>query len=58
VVAAELDVGRDQVLDAWVGAAEDEVLPGALEVVVDDLEGARAVPPGYGLRVRADFMTL
>src|SRR5215510_13216664 len=58
VVVAELDVGRDQVLDGGVRAAEEEVLPSALEVVIDDLEWARAVPPGDGLRVRAGLMTL
>src|SRR6266508_2882599 len=58
VVVAELDVGRDQVLDSGVRAAEDEVLARAFEVVVDDLEGAGAVPTGDGLRVRAELMTL
>src|SRR5262249_54547395 len=57
LVVAELDVGRDQALDWGVRAAEDEVLPRAFQVVVDDLEGAGAVPTGDGLRVRAGLVT-
>src|SRR5262245_30442458 len=52
VVATELDVRRHEIGDARVGAAEDEILSGALEIVVDDLERAGAIPAADGLGLR------
>jgi len=44
MVAADLDIGGDEIRNGGIGSPEHQVLPGAFEVVVDDLEGARAVP--------------
>ena len=53
VVSPHLDVRGDEIGDVGVGAAEHDVLPGAFEVVVGDLERARAVVAQDGLRVEA-----
>jgi len=52
VVLPDLDVGRHQVGNAGVGAAEHDVLAGTFQMVVDDLEGPGAVPAHDGLRVQ------
>src|SRR4029453_10917012 len=44
MVAADLDIGGDEIRNRWIGSPEHEVLPRSFEVVVDDLEWARAVP--------------
>src|SRR5207302_2032139 len=44
VVAPDLDVGRHEVLDVRVLPAEIEALSGGFDVIVDILDGARAVP--------------
>ena len=49
----DLDVGRDEVRDGRAGAAEEKVLGGGLQVVVDDLEGAGPTPDGDRLGVVA-----
>ncbi len=54
VVALDDDVGGDEVGDVDLGAAEEDVLAGGLEVVVADHDLARRVPAGDGLRVLAD----
>ena len=44
MIAADLDVGGDEIRNGWIGSPEHEVLPRSFEVIVDDLEGAGAVP--------------
>ena len=44
-IAADDNVGRDEVGDVRVGAAEHQVLPGTLQIVVENREGSRTVPP-------------
>src|SRR5262249_39830162 len=56
VVSLELDIGGNQVLNAGVGPAEHNVLPGAFEIIVDNLERTRTVPARNRLRVSADFV--
>src|SRR5215510_3356510 len=56
VVQSELDVGGDQVRERRLGPAKHDVLPGALQVVVDDLERPRPVPSANRLRVGADLV--
>src|SRR5262245_41721427 len=53
VVTTELDVRRHEVVDRRIGAAEDEILAGALEIVVDDLERAGPIPAADGLGIGA-----
>src|SRR5262245_51498194 len=58
VVAPELDVRRRQVYDFRIGAAEHKILARALEIVIDDLERARAVPAADRLRISANLVTV
>src|SRR5205085_9471490 len=51
IVAANLDVGRVNARDVADCAAEHHVLARAFQEVVDDVEGAGAVPAADGLRV-------
>ena len=44
MVAADLDIGGDEIRNGGIGSPEHEVLPRSFEVIVDDLEGAGAVP--------------
>ena len=53
-VPLQLDIRRHQVGDGRVGAAEENVLTRALEVVVDDPERASAVISGDGLGISVD----
>src|SRR2546430_8772733 len=55
VVAADLDVGGDEVEDGGAVTAKHHVLARRFQVVVDDFEGAGAAPAGDGLGVGADF---
>ncbi len=52
VIAANLDVGRNQIGDGRTGAAEHDVLGARLEVVVDDVERTRAVVSRERLGIR------
>jgi hypothetical protein len=56
MVTADLDVSRDQVADGGISTTEHHVLTRRLEVIVDDLEGTRAVPARDGLRVSANLL--
>ena len=58
VVVPYFDVRGNQALDARVSATEHDVLAGALEVVVHDLERAGPVESEDGLRVVADHVRL
>src|SRR5256712_3910624 len=53
VVAADLDIGGPVGLAAGIGASEDHVLAGALQVVIDDLEGTWSgpAPDGHGVEL-------
>src|SRR5438876_1196386 len=55
VVAADLDVGGDEVEDGGAVTAKHHVLARRFQVVVDDFERAGAAPAGDGLGVGADF---
>src|SRR5207247_2019175 len=55
VVAADLDVGGDEVEDGGAVTTQHRVLCRRVQVVVDDFEGAGAAPAGDGLGVGADF---
>jgi len=50
-VPPDLDVGRDKVRDRRVGPAEEDVLSRTLDVIVDDLERAGAIPTDDPLRI-------
>src|SRR5213594_2313088 len=56
VVAEDLDVRGHEIADRRIDAAEHDVLAGALEVVVGDLERAGPVPARDGLGVSAHFL--
>src|SRR5207253_9805835 len=56
VIVADLDVGGDEIRDGWNRGAEHHVLPSGLQIVVDDLEGARPVPAVDSLSVELDTM--
>src|SRR5262245_13849620 len=58
MVATELDVGGNEVAYFRIGAAKHDVLSGAFQIVVDDLERAGSVPSADGLRIGADFVAL
>ncbi len=49
VIASDLDVRWNQARDARVAPAEHDVFARAFEIVVDDLEGARAIEAENGL---------
>ena len=53
MVVAKLDVAGHQVRDRRIGAAKHHVLARALKIIVDDLEGSRAIPAADGLRVKS-----
>ena len=56
VVAHDLDVGGNEVRDRWVGAAEQDVLASAFEVVVRDQIRPGPVPARDGLGVGSDLL--
>jgi hypothetical protein len=58
MVAADLDVGGDEIRDGGIGSPEHEVLSRPFEVVVDDLVGTGAVPTRDRLRVRSHFVEI
>ena len=55
VVAPDLDVRGHEPGNGGIGPPEHHVFAGRFEVVVDDLERARAVPPRDRLRVPVDL---
>jgi hypothetical protein len=44
MIATNLDVGRHEVWNRWIGAAEQHVFAGGFEETVGDLEGPWTVP--------------
>ena len=58
VIAAHLDVRRHEVCDRRIRSAEENVLTGRRQVVVDDLERAGARPTRDRLRVSTGFVNL
>ena len=58
VVAANLDVRRNQIGDLRIGSAEQNVFSRPFQVVVGDLERPGAVPSGNGLRIGPRLMNL
>ena len=58
VVLAEFDIRRHEVRDARIRAAEQDVLAGALQIVVHDLERSGTVPAGDRLAVGADLVVI
>src|SRR5258706_10949833 len=57
MVAAKLNVRWYEIRDVRIGPTEHYVFACRLQIVIDDLERARAVPPGYGLRIEAEAVT-
>src|SRR2546422_9588135 len=51
MVVKNPDVRRYETGDPRIGAAEKHIVAGSFQVIVDDHEGTRSIPPGNCLRV-------
>ena len=57
-VADDRDIARHEVLDGWIGSAEEKILSGRLEIVVRDDERPGSIPSVDCLRVLSDCLHL
>src|SRR4051812_37395499 len=56
MIPADLDVARHETVDTRIGAAEQDVLSRALEIVVDDLHRSRTVEGTDCLRIHCETL--